>query len=185
MIYTRAVASWLPLALAITGLCLLTYFAGQQSFRSSLNDPQIQIAEDAADALSNGVSPAQIVPREPLINANKSLRTFIAIYDQNGTPLEASATINGKPPRPPSGVFENAAWWSHGHTWQPSPDVRIATVIIPYTFGNTKGYVLAGRNMREIESRIIDFGFKVLVAWGVIILSTLVLQLMITFLKLR
>ena len=44
----RVLVSWLPLAVASTGMCLLVYATVQQNYRQSLNDPQIQMAEDAA-----------------------------------------------------------------------------------------------------------------------------------------
>jgi len=34
-------------------------------------------------------------------------------------------------------------------TWQPNADVRIASVVLPYN----NGFVMAGRNMREVEQR--------------------------------
>ena len=45
---------WLPLAAVTTLLCGLIYLAVQQSLRWGANDPQIQMAEDAAAALAAG-----------------------------------------------------------------------------------------------------------------------------------
>jgi hypothetical protein len=45
---------WLPLAALTTALCGLVYLAVQQALRQAANDPQIQMAEDAAYILSQG-----------------------------------------------------------------------------------------------------------------------------------
>ena len=42
---------WLPLGGAIVILCAFAYAAIQQSYRTALNDPQIQMVEDAQAAL--------------------------------------------------------------------------------------------------------------------------------------
>lgn len=144
---------WLPIGVITIGLCGLLYVLIQQSYRSSLNDPQIQMAEDAASALAQGKQPAEIVPRGVLIDADKSLAPFIAVYDKNGNPLEASAMVNNLPPKPPIGVFEHAKINGENRvTWQPSPSTRIALVVrlVPNGSG---WFVAAGRNMREVERR--------------------------------
>ena len=44
-------AWWCYSTIAVTGLCGLLFVATQQNFRQTLNDPQIQMAEDAAHAI--------------------------------------------------------------------------------------------------------------------------------------
>ena len=57
------IKKWLPLAIATAGLCALVYLTEQQSLRMGANDPQIQMAEDAAAASQrSGNHPA---PRAP------------------------------------------------------------------------------------------------------------------------
>ena len=177
----RAFLKWIPLAIAITGLCGLIYATVQQNYRQSLNDPQVQMAEDGAMALASGASPAEIVPRGVLINADKSLTSFIAVYDSKGTPLEASATIGGQPPKPPQGIF-NAARDNRGKdtsvanenrvSWQPSRDTRIALVVkyVP----ERQQFVAAGRNMREVEIREAQLSRMIELGWLVIMVSSLI-----------
>ena len=43
------------------------YAAVQQDYRQSANDPQIAMAEDAANALKGGDVPASVVPRKPVL----------------------------------------------------------------------------------------------------------------------
>src|SRR5438270_7168527 len=57
----RVFLYWLPVALAITVLSGLVYVAVQQDLRQGANDPQIQMAEDAAVQLEAGQQPAAVV----------------------------------------------------------------------------------------------------------------------------
>ncbi|OGG60394.1 hypothetical protein A2765_03015 [Candidatus Kaiserbacteria bacterium RIFCSPHIGHO2_01_FULL_56_24] len=95
----------LPLAIAITGICTLVYGTVQQNFWESLNDPRIQMAEDAAGALQGGVSPADVVVHVTPINIGISLAPRIVVYDEAKTPLESTGELNGAPHKPPTGVF--------------------------------------------------------------------------------
>ncbi len=175
--------AWLPLAVAITGICLLVYGAVQQNYRQSLNDPQIQMAEDAAYALHQGEVPAGVVPRNvPLIDMRQSLAPWIAVYDNAGKPLEASAFLDGAPPQPPLGVLEAASQGKgigpnpdeNRVSWQAKGDVRQAIVVVsvPGANANATRYVVAGRNMREVENREGDLTTFVGLAWLVLLVAT-------------
>lgn len=48
-------------------------------------------------------------------------------------------------------------------TWQPSPDVRIALVVVPVR-GHPDLVVLAGRSLREVEARVDRIGKMCLLA---------------------
>jgi hypothetical protein len=175
----RAFLAWLPLAVAVTGICLLVYGVVQQEYRQSLNDPQIQMAEDGAAALAAGAVPADLVQRGVApIDAAKSLAPWIAVYDASGTPLESSAALDGAPPAPPKGEFALALAQGNNlphNTWQTGSGVRIALVIVPVQGKNM--FVAAGRNMSEVENRESMLGENVLLAWAVLILATFAFQL--------
>ena len=171
------ISHWLPLAVATIGLCGLVYVTVHQNYRQSLNDPQIQIAEDGAAALAAGKQPAEIVNRGSLIDAGKSLAPFIAVYDAKGTTLEASGLVNGKPPKPPVGVFDHAKQWGENRvTWQPDPTTRIALVVVPVN--DSRGYFVAsGRNMREVEARTDKLTQMISLALVTILIATFILEL--------
>ena len=179
---SRVFVSWLPLAVAITGICLLVYAAVQQNYRQTLNDPQVQMAEDAGYALAHGEVPAAVVPRTTLIDMRLSLAPWIAVYDNNGTTLEASAFVDGAPPKVPMGVLEAAANGKgkdspnpdeNRVTWEPASGLRQAIVVIAVPGDNTtKYYVVAGRNMREVEDREGSLGMFVLLAWIALLVAT-------------
>jgi hypothetical protein len=68
---------WFPFAVVITAFCALVYVTVQQSLRQGLNDPQTQMANDAADALNGGLTVDSIVPQQK-ISFDKSLAPFLS-----------------------------------------------------------------------------------------------------------
>lgn len=132
-----------------TFVAAIAYLVPQQVLRMSANDPQMQLAEDAASRLSSGEPAAQVVPERPIDMAS-SLAPFVIVYNDSGRPVASSANLDGTVPAPPRGVFE-VARVNHEHsvTWQPRSGVRIASVITR----TRNGFVVAGRNMREVENR--------------------------------
>ncbi len=170
--FTGIFFHWLPIGFTIIGMCGLLYAAVQHNYRSSLNDPQIQMAEDGALALAEGKQPAEIVQRGVLIDVGKSLAPFIAVYDKDGTLLEASAMIDDLPPKPPVGVFEYTKLYGEDRvTWQPNPLTRIALVV--RSVPNDSGwFVAAGRNMREVEKREANLSGTVGIALIVLLIGS-------------
>ena len=144
---------WLPIAAAVTALCLLVYVSVQQSLRSGANDPQIQLAEDAARALERGAMPESVVPANN-VSIAESLTAFVIVYDSTLQPLAGSGRYHDRLLAPPPGVFEHARARGQARvTWQPAPALRIATVIVPATTATGAKFVLAGRSLREVEER--------------------------------
>ncbi len=136
-------------------LTLTTFVAGtgylisQQVLRMSASDPQIQLSEDGAQRLSAGEIAAEIIPQRK-VDMSSSLAPFVIVYDDSGKPIASSADLNGLIPSPPHGVFDFVrANRQETVTWQPRPGVRIASVVTRCA----NGFVVAGRNMREIEAR--------------------------------
>jgi len=145
---------WLPIAATATVLCFLVYLAVQQALRESANDPQIQMAEDAAARFGSGAALLQglFEPTES-IDIAKSLAPFIIIYDDDGKAVASTGGLHGQPPSPPPGVFDYVRQNGEERvTWQPEPGVRIASVVVRAT-GTRAGFVLAGRSLREVEKR--------------------------------
>lgn len=148
----RIMKRWLVTAAVSTVLCLLVYASTQQVLRQTANDPQIQMAEDAANSLLNGTEISYVVPTSN-IDISKSLSPFIIVYNKDGVAVTSNGTLHGKIPSPPSGVFDHARINGQNRlTWQPERGVRIASVIVSYG-GSNPGFVLAGRSLREIEVR--------------------------------
>jgi hypothetical protein len=161
--------AWLPFAVTISAFCLLVYAAVQQAYRQSADDPQIQLANDAADALADGHSAQALVPAIK-ISVNKSLAPFLIIYDTNGHEVASSGSLDGQTPALPNGVLDSTKQLGENRiSWQPRNGVRIATVIVSYK----DGFVLAGRNMREIEQREAQVSMFAGITWILAMLGTL------------
>jgi hypothetical protein len=169
--------SWVPIAVAVCCLGLLGYAAVQQVYRNGANDPQLQLAQDAAQALAGGATAASVVgTRTVQLHSGTtpgSLAPFLIVFDRKGAVIASSARLEGSSPVPPRGVLDSAV--SKGRnmvTWQPDRDVRVAAVAVPDRQGPQARYVvLAGRSLREVENRIAALGEMALVGW----VSTLVM----------
>lgn len=157
--------TWVPLLIVTTGLCFLIYFCSQQVLRQSTYDPQIQIAEDGARELSLG-TPAEMVVAPGTIDIEKSLATFTILYGVDGKPVQSSGLLNGKIPQIPSGVLNYASKTGENRlTWAPQPDIRLATVIVPFKSQSSDGFLVVARSLRETERRTVRIGIIVFLGW--------------------
>ncbi len=130
------------------------YGIAQQLLRMGANDPQIQLARDAAASMAEGEDPLALLPPGQ-VDLGSSLAPFVLVYDTAGGVLATTAILHGQIPDLPAGVREFAS--DHGEdrvTWQPEPGVRIAAVVVPFDGGT----VLIGRSLREVEERIDTLG---------------------------
>lgn len=143
----RAILMFLPLALVATGLAGLVYLVAQQDGRWRANEPQVQLAEDAAARLDAGGRPADQVGSAP-VDIARSLAPFVVVYGPTGSVLATDGTLDGQSPEVPPGVLDSARTSGRNAvTWQPRDGVRIATVTVPWSGGT----VLAGRSLRLVE----------------------------------
>jgi len=164
---------WLPIAVVITLLSGLVYLEVQQSLRWGANDPQIQMAEDAAAALAAGAAPESALPAAR-VEISTSLAPFIVIFNNNGEALVSSATLHGATPALPSGIFDYTRQHKEDRvTWQPEPGVRMAAVVVAYG-GAQPGFVLAGRSLREVEIRASQAEQITGIAWLVTVSASLI-----------
>jgi hypothetical protein len=95
------------------------------------------------------------------------------IFDKDGKVVGSSGKLGADSPTPPSGVFDRTKQKNDDiFTWQPQKGVRIAAVL--RKADGDKGFVLVGRNLREIERRTEHLIKIVGVAWvGLLVLSAL------------
>lgn len=141
---------------------LLVYASVQQGYRSTANDPQIQIARDLSIALENGKS-INIFSDTDAIDLTKSLAIFTEIFDAAGKPVQSTGFINGQLPQPPNGVFDfTNANEEDIITWQPQPDIRLAMVFEKIS---GKGFIAAGRSLKETEFRTGNLVKMIFIAW--------------------
>ncbi len=157
-------ASWVPLAVVATLLSGLLYGTVQQVLRQDANDPQIQLAEDAAQALTQGRPVESVVPTAKVEIAS-SLAPYVVVFDDAGNVVATSGLLHNRPPALPSGVFDYVRQNGEDRiTWQPESGVRSAAVVTRYN-GARPGFVLAGRSLREVENRESQLEGLVGVGW--------------------
>jgi hypothetical protein len=169
----RTLRLWLSLATAIIGLSGLFYVVAQQVLRQTANDPQVQMANDAAVALAHGTEPAAALPPGQ-VDFAQSLAPFMIIYDSTGKVLAASGTLRGHVPSPPPGALAYAlANGENRVTWQPEGGVRLAAVIQRTTEAKPR-LVLAARSLREVEWRTAQLGLLTAVGVLALLLAVLV-----------
>jgi len=173
----RTLLRALAAAAAATVVWLFVYAAAQQTYRSGANDPQVQLASDAARALAGGAALASVVP-PGVVDPAVSLSPFVIVYDAANRPLAGSCRLDGALPVPPPGVLERArrGGWN-GVTWQPRPGVRIAAVLCGV--GEPAGrVVLAGRSLREVEERESRLLVMSAFAWAALLVTSVAAALL-------
>jgi hypothetical protein len=180
-LFGRAFISFVPFGVVITGVCLMSYFGVQQAYRQGLNDPQIQMAEDAAAKWVAGENPTELLPSQ-VVDIKESLSPWLAFYDKNGAPIASSGMLNNSSAELPKGLFDVSTWtWEKVHefptgdetrvTWQSKEGVRQA-VVLAHVEG--KGFVAAGRNMRAVEERISEISRLFFIAWLFVLGATFI-----------
>ena len=160
----RSLILWIPWAVVLTLIFLAIYVANQQLLRQSADDPQIQIAEDAAAAI-NAAEPVSFFNTPTKIDIGKSLMPYLVIYDSNYSNIASTGLLNGASLIVPQGVLKSALTsGEHRLTWQPKPGVRSAIIVIPVK-GIFNGFVVVGRSLREIENREDQIGLIIFAVW--------------------
>src|SRR5712691_11015242 len=87
-VFARALALWVPIAVAVTGLSAVVYGAVQQDLRQGANDPQIQMAEDAAARLNAGATPNTVVPGDQ-VELSGSLNAYVMVFDEESRLMDS------------------------------------------------------------------------------------------------
>ena len=82
----RVFLAWIPIGVAVVALTGMVYVTAQQLLRRGANDPQIQLARDAASALVDGRDPMSLLPTGP-VEISASLAPFGIVYDSAGSVL--------------------------------------------------------------------------------------------------
>lgn len=179
----QIIRQWLPLAVLITLLSGVIYTTIQQNYRQNANDPQIGMAEENASLLAQGAPVTQSLGS---VDISKSLRQFIILYNEKKEPTASGAVLDGKIPQLPSGVLSEANTKGElRFTWEPKTGVRIATVVVPYNSDKSKGYVLVGRNMRDIEKREWQLELQVAAGWLGTLLATYLTVVVVSVIPLK
>lgn len=163
---------FIPLGIAVTALSFLAFAVGQQVYRQSAYDPQTQIATDAALQIAHLTAPPQLPPTK--VDMVKSLSPYLVLYNDEGKAVLGNVQLDGKVPVPPKGVFDYVR--SHNRdsvTWEPRAGVRHAIVVVRVD-GERRGFVLAGRSLREVDQRTQKLLSQVVFAWLIVLFAVFV-----------
>ncbi len=170
----RVMKVWVPLVVVATCAIAFAYVGLQQAHRMMANDPQIQIARDAARVYSvEDSEPASRTVGGDMVDVAASDAPWLDVVAANGRPGSAQAFLDGQPVAFPPGVI--AAAKANGEnrvTWQPRPGVRQAIVVVPARKAPGM-FIVAGRSLRETEKRIDDLGLMALAAWVAVLVGSL------------
>lgn len=169
----HALSIWMLLVIGLSCVLGIVYWVVQQDMRVGANALQAQIAEDTVTRLNTH---KQLTFSQESIDIAKSLSPFIITFDLNGNVRSSEAVLDGKTPIVPPGVFAYTKTFGEDRlTWQPKDDVRIAAVIVPYN----NGFVLAGRNLREVEKQEDQLMRQIVLGWTATVGITFVASLIL------
>lgn len=150
----NALALWFPAAAVVIVSAVSLYVVAQHIQRTTANDPQYELARDAAADLILGEEPALVVTGVP-VDITQSLAPFTVIYDTEGDVLATNATgVEEDFLTPPLEMLNEAR--SDGInevTWQPRKDLRYASVIQHWRGELGEGTVLVARSLELVEKR--------------------------------
>ena len=177
--FLRVLFGGLPLAAVVTLSIGFAYVAAQQAYRMNANDPQIGLAEDAANALAHGAEVTAVIPATQ-VEIDTSPSAYVIVYDSAGKPIAGNGALHGGAPVLPEGVLAAAhASGENRITWEPQDGVRQAIVVVPYshsdTSGFTNGYVMSGRSLSNTEKNIGNLTYMAEIALVASLLVTLIL----------
>jgi hypothetical protein len=163
MLRHTLVRQWVAIVGVATLVLGASYAMVQQSTRLSADDLPLITAQVAKQELQNGSNPKDVVPtlKTDLRDDNS---VFMIITDSSQHVIASSANLDGISPLPPIGVFTSKHGTDH-FTWQPAPDVRVATRVTKYGVSPNDGYIITGQSLKPYEERIGIYTWLVLAAW--------------------
>ena len=164
------------LAAAAATIAVLYIHTGlHQTYRNAGDDPQLQLASDAASALRADVS--TVLPAGT-VDLATGLAPFVIAYDSANRPIAGTGRLEGILPTPPAGVLATArAAGSYRVTWRPRGGVRVAAVLQRVDDGSGR-VVLAARSLRPVEERTSRLLVMTALAWGALLVTSVIAALL-------
>jgi hypothetical protein len=160
---------WLAIVGSATLLLGASYSMVQQEARLSANDLPVSASESAKHLLESGSEPTEVVANQKN-DLRQDYSPFSIVTDSSKHVLASSASLDGKTPLPPAGVFDYTN--KHGSdtiTWQPAKDVRLAIYATTYKANSGTGYIISGQSLRQTEDHINKITVIAIAAWLLIV----------------
>ena len=168
---------WVTLCVLITAAAAGGYVIGQQAGRRAADDVPRAMATRAAEQLSQGLAPAQVVGASP-VDLAADPTPFVIVYDPAHRVLASGATVAAEPPALPSGVLDAAVAGGEDHvSWQPIAGVREAVVALPWGDGRSSGVVVAGASLQPTENRSRALLWGAVIGWLIMVCAVTVVIL--------
>jgi hypothetical protein len=149
-------------AVFFSAILLVVSVGHQQVLRRGADRGPEMRADDARRGSEPALGPGggMEISSEDWLNGTSA---FAVVYDAEGRAIAGDATLNGRLPQPPPGVFavirERGV---HKVTWQPRPGIRVALVGETLPQG---GFVLAGQSLEGSETKTSRFDRFLVVIW--------------------
>ncbi|HAG27614.1 TPA: hypothetical protein DCG61_02440 [Patescibacteria group bacterium] len=169
----RAVAIFVALVALVSVLFISICYSARTVFRQQANDPQIEVTEQVAGIVRQGVPIDAIVSSAEQIDLNSSKALFVMIFDNERSLAGSSAQLNGEAPSVPSEVFDKTnEMGEYRFDFEPSESLKFAGVMKKI---DDSAYVLAGRSLSEMETRAAALEQPLWIGWIISVLLSLLL----------
>lgn len=170
----RTVAIFLALVILVSLIFASICWAARGTMRQAANDPQVEVTDQVAGIIRQGVPLDAIVGGAEQIDVVQSDALFVMIFDKDKNLAGSSAVLNGQPLSVPGESFDQAkATGDYRFDWQVSDDRKVAAVMKPV---DDTGYVLAGRSLAEYEKRANALSQPLWIGWIASVLTSLLLS---------
>lgn len=173
----RAVAIFLSLVLLVTTIFVSICYASRAVFRQAANDPQIEVTEQVAKIIEQGVPLEAIISSAEVVELNDSKALFVVIYDGEKNLVASSATLDGQSLSIPAEQVALASGQdTHRFDWQPKDELKFA--LVSKKVGDS-AYIVAGRSLAETTLRMESLRPILFGGWIVSILFSLLITFLI------
>ena len=171
------------LGAAVTAAAMIIFGAlvGSLGAAAAPGDQEEQLEILAVETLAalEGTDPASLAGQPPplvLVDPGESVDPYIAVYEADGTPIYATARIDGEVPRLPAAVAVEALdTGSSRATATAASDIEVRLYALAWSSSGTEAVLVAGQSTAFVEEQLAGLGAAIWVA-GILalIVATLV-----------
>lgn len=173
----RAITIFLTLVLLISVIFVAICVSARTVFRQNANDPQVEVTDQVASIVRQGVPLDAIVSGAEQIDLATSKALFVVVYDGDRNLVGSSATFNGDNPQIPGDALDKAKQAEdYRFDWQPDNGLKFGLVAKAI---DDQAFVVAGRSLTEMENRAAALHLPLWIGWVAAVLVALLLTALI------